>query len=199
MVEEALVAGNSTTIARRRVRNRVRLPAVALAVASVGLFAGPAFAGTPAKAKTAKTKTVTFVGHYSGNATLLINNGSVSIPSVTGKGSGTLVGASAVSGSGSSSSSAQCDPFAGKGSIAGAGTRITFIVSKSTSKGCSSGESGPVTVSFNGTAKATSGTGKAKGAIGTLRFTGTLKLAGTTGSQNGTYSVTLTGKLKVKA
>ena len=51
-------------------------------------------------------KTVPFSGRYQGGASLLINNGVVTIPSVSGKGTGTLVGASTVTGKGSSSSTA---------------------------------------------------------------------------------------------
>lgn len=194
MFEEARIARGAPTDAPVSTRSRTRLPAALLALAGAGLLVAPVTAGAAAK-----TKTVSFTGHYSGVASLLINNGAISIPSVNGKGTGTLLGTSAVLGSGTSSASAQCDPFGGTGSITGGGSKITFTVTKSTSKGCSSGQSGPVTVTFTGTAKATGGTGKAKGATGTLQFKGSLKLADTTGSQNGNYVVTLTGKLTVKA
>ena len=72
-------------------------------------------------------------------------------------------------------------------------------MTESKSSGCSSGESGPVTVTFNGLAVATGGSGTAKGATGSLKFNGTLKLAGTSGSQNGPYTVALTGKLIFKS
>jgi len=128
---------------------------------------------------------------------LLINNGAVTISSIHGKGTGTLVGASKVSGNGTASATAQCDPFGGTGTITGAGAKINLKVTKSTSTGCSNGESGPVTVTFNGVAKATGGTGKTTGAKGNLKFKGTLKLGGTSGSQQGTFTVSLTGKLSV--
>lgn len=139
-----------------------------------------------------------FSGHYKGNASLLINNGAVTIPSVSGKGTGTLVGASTVTGKGSSSSSAQCDPFTGTGSIVGAAAKIALNVIESKSSGCSSGESGPVTVTFTGLAVVTGGSGKASGARGSLKFDGTLKLGGTSGSQDGSYTVALNGKLTFK-
>jgi len=140
---------------------------------------------------------VDFTGHYAGTASLLINNGVVTISSVHGKGTGTVVGNSSVTGMGSASASAQCDPFTGTGSIAGATAKILLTVVKTQSSGCSSGESGPVTVTFSGVAKATGGTGKTKGASGTLKFSGTLKLANTSGSENGPFTVVLTGKLSV--
>ncbi len=166
-----------------------------VALSGTAILAGPALAAgrTPAA-----TKTVSFTGHYAGTASLLIDNGNVTISSVNGTGHGTLVGSSTVSGTGTASAAAQCDPFGGTGSISGAGTTIHFKVSSSTAQGCSSGETAPVTVTFHGTAKAVGGTGKAAGARGSLKFTGTLHLGGTSGSQTGAYTVKLTGTLSVK-
>ena len=111
-----------------------------------------------------------------------------------------LFGASKVSGSGSAAASQQCDPFGGKGSIAGGANKIMFTVIRSSSQqGCANGDSGPVTVTFHGVAKAIGGLGAAKGASGSLKFKGTLKLGGTSGSQNGSFTVTLSGTLSVKA
>ena len=119
-----------------------------------------------------KFKVVSFSGHYSGDTSLLINNGVATISAVHGKGSGTLVGASTVTGTGKASASDQCDPFEGTGAITGKQATIYITVLKSTSQGCADGQSGPVTVTINGTAKATGGTGKAAGASGILKFTG---------------------------
>jgi len=170
----------------------LRVLSVLLAALAIGICAGPAYA---AKAP----KTVSFSGHYSGTASLLIDNGSVSITSISGKGASTssIMGASTISGHGSASASAQCDPFQGTGTMLGAKSRITFAVSSSTATGCSSGESGPITVTFHGTAKATGGTGSAKGAAGSLHFSGSLKLGNTSGSQSGAFTVTLSGKLSI--
>jgi hypothetical protein len=169
------------------------------------LAGGGTVAASPAGAIAAQAgsrlaagKAVSFSGRYQGDTALLINNGAVTISSVTGKGKGTLVGASTINGKGSSSSSAQCDPFTGTGSITGAAAKLNLKVVESKSSGCSSGESGPVTVTFTGLAIVTGGAGKAKGAGGSLKFNGTLKLGGTSGSQNGSYTVALSGKLTVK-
>ena len=171
-------------------RAKRALPVCALSVAALSLgLASPAMA-SPA---------VHFSGKYSGNASLLIDNGAVAIKSVTGKGTGTLVGASTIVGHGTASASAQCDPFTGTGSITGPGAKISLSVAKSSSSGCSSGESGPVTVTFTGVAVATGGSGKASGAKGSLKFRGTLKLGGTSGSQDGHYTVSLIGDLTVKS
>jgi hypothetical protein len=171
----------------------------ASALMLVATATAPSASATPAQAnRQAAGKAVSFSGRYQGNASLLIDNGVVTISSVTGKGTGTLVGASTISGKGSSSSSAQCDPFTGTGTIAGAAAKLSLKVVESKSSGCSSGESGPVTVTFTGLAQVTGGTAKAQGASGSLKFNGTLKLGGTSGSQNGAYTVVLSGKLALK-
>ena len=166
---------------------------VLVALLSTGLLAGPVFSA-PA------TKTVTFSSNYSGKASLLINNGQATISSVTGSGKNSLFGASKVNGSGSAAASQQCDPFGGKGSIASGANKIMFTVTRSSSQqGCANGDSGPVTVTFHGVAVATGGAGAANGAMGSLKFKGTLKLGGTSGSQDGSFTVTLSGTLSVKA
>jgi hypothetical protein len=176
--------------------------AIALAVPAGGAPLGSRSPGLKLAAverTTAKAaRHVAFIGHYHGTASLLINNGSVSIPSVNGTGTGTLVGKSSVAGTGSSSASAQCDPFAGKGTITGASGQLRLSVVQSKSSGCSNGESGPVTVTFHGVAVITSATGVLKGATGSLKLNGTLNLKGTSGTQNGPYVVTLTGELSLK-
>jgi len=194
IVPMALVARFSRTGPRKHLlaMRTSRALAVVIAVLGSSLLTSPAVA-----AASVKTKTVAFSGHYSGIASLLINNGSVTISSIRGKGKGTIVGASSVPGRGSASAAAQCDPFGGGGSITGAGAKITLTVAKSTASGCSNGESGPITVTFKGVAKATGGSGKTKGAAGSIKFSGSLKLANTSGSQNGPFTVALTGKLTV--
>jgi hypothetical protein len=142
-------------------------------------------------------KAVAFRGTYKGNADLLIDNGSVSIRSIAGTGSNSLLGVGRVAGKGSASASAQCDPFTGTGNITGAHGTLHLVVTQSKSTGCSSGESGPITVKFHGTAVVKGGTGKAKGAKGTLAFSGKLGLGGTSGAQAGPYTVTITGHLSL--
>ncbi len=169
--------------------------AAALALSSLGLLGTPALAG----AATSHARRVGFVGHYTGTVALLIDNGTAKISSVKGQGTGTaaLVGASTISGAGSAGASALCNPFGGRGTVVGKRGAIRFLVSSSNATGCSSGESGPVTVKFHGSAKAIGGTGVDKGAAGSLAFSGTLKLANTSGSQSGTFTVVLHGTLTV--
>jgi hypothetical protein len=185
----------SYMVKKRVIANRFRALGVLAALVTVGLFASPALAGA-----TSSAKTVSFSATYSGKASLLIVNSKVKISSITGSGKNSLFGTSKVSGSGAAAASAQCDPFGGKGNIAGGSSKITFTVTESSAQqGCSNGESGPITVTFHGTAKATGGGGKANGASGTLKFSGTLHLGGTSGSQSGTFKVSLSGKLTVKS
>jgi hypothetical protein len=173
----------------------IQLFAVALAVAIAGVVASPASSNAAVK-----TKTVAFKGSYSGTASLLFQGTDIKIISVSGSGSAPIVGASSLSGTGEATGGADsnlCVPFKGTGSIKSSAATIKFSVSGKTSQGCSSGQSGPVTVTVTGTAKVTKGTGKAKGATGSLKYKGTLKLNDTSGSQTGTFSGTVSGKLTV--
>lgn len=164
-----------------------------LALAMTAVLATPS-SGSAATS----SKVVSFKGSYSGTATVLIDNSSVTIQSVKGKGSASVVGAGSLSGTGDGTgSSGQCVSFTGPGTIKGANGTIKFTVNPAKSQGCSSGQSGPVTVTVNGIAKVTGGTGKAKGAKGNLSFKGTLKLNDTTGSQSGAFSGSVSGKLTV--
>ncbi len=191
MVRETRIV-KSAAFRRERGTNTVWILLVLLGALTIGVFAGPASATT--------TKSVPFSGHYSGRASLIIDNGLVTITSISGQGTSTpsIMGASKVTGHGTASASAQCDPFQGTGTIVGAKSKITFSVSSSTATGCSSGESGPITVAFHGSAKAITGTGKADGAKGSLHFSGSLKLGNTSGSQSGSFTVTLSGTLTIK-
>jgi hypothetical protein len=166
-----------------------------LALLLAAALAAPLVAPGSAGAATAG-KVVSFKGTYSGTATVLIDNSTLKIVSVKGKGSASLIGAGSVSGSGDGTgSSGSCVPFTGPGTIKGSHGSIKFTVNPAKSQGCSSAQSGPVTVTVNGVAKVTSGSGTAKGAKGNLTFKGTLKLNDTTGTQSGAFSGTVSGKL----
>jgi hypothetical protein len=170
-----------------------KILAVMFAVAMTALIALPASASAAAK-----TKVVTFKAKYSGTSSLLIENSSVKILSVDGTGSASVVGAGSISGTGNGTgANGLCVPFKGKGKITGSTGTISFSVNVTKSQGCSSGQSGPVTVAVTGTIKVTGGSGKAKGASGTLTFKGKLKLNDTSGSQSGTFSGSLSGNLTV--
>ena len=191
--------------------SKFRALAVLAALATVGLFASPAFPAAAVSAKTparpalsgaAMTSAVAFSGQYSGKASLLIRQQHSDDLIDLRLGEESLFGASKASGNGSApkGSSSLCDPFGGKGSITGGANKITFVVIKSGSQqGCSSGESGAVTITFHGVAKASGGSGKGNGATGSLKFKGTLHLGGTSGTQSGNFTVSLSGKLTVKS
>jgi hypothetical protein len=195
-------------VKKRFLANRFRVLGVLVPLAAVALSATPAFAAaskTSARNPTmavATAKTVKFSAKFTGKASLLIDNSAVTISSISGTGQNSLFGKSAVSGNGKApkSGSSLCDPFGGKGTIASGANKITFVVTQSSSQqGCSSGESGKVTITFHGVTKATGGTGKASGAVGSLKFSGTLHLGGTSGSQSGSFTVSLSGNLAVKS
>jgi len=185
-------------------KRNLSVAVIALASVTGGLVASPTIVGAQAGrapyAATAahSTKQVAFSGHYTGTVALLIDNGSLTISAVKGKGTATLVGLSSVQGNGLGSASAQCDPFSGVGGLVGKTGEIKVSVASATSQGCSSGESGPVTITFHGVAKVTGGTGKALGVTGSFKFSGSVNLKGTSGRQTGTFSATLTGKLSEK-
>lgn len=167
-------------------------------LASVAVVGLAATLVTPVSASPA-AKSVSFKASFSGTASVLIDNSNVTIQSVTGTGKASLLGTSTVTGKGNGTgANGQCVPFTGKGLMKSSAGSIKFTVVSAKSQGCSSGQSGPVTVTVNGQAKVSGGTGKTSGAKGTLKFKGTLNLKDTTGSQSGEFSGTLSGKLTVK-
>jgi hypothetical protein len=170
-----------------------RILALLLAAAITAPLAVPE-SGSAASSR----KVVSFKAHYSGTASVLIDNSAVQVQSIKGTGSASLVGAGSVSGTADGTgANGSCVPFTGPGKLKGTKGTLKFTVNAAKSQGCSSGQSGPVTVTINGIAKVTSGTGAAKGAKGNLKFKGTLKLNDTTGSQSGAFSGTVSGKLTV--
>jgi hypothetical protein len=179
-----------------------RIAAVLLAVSMVGVLAGsaPTFAAARGHVATAsaarQAKSISFAGSYSGTASLLFSGSKIKIVSVSGKGTSSVIGASTVSATGSGTEgSSECVPFKGTGSIKGKKGTLALSTSLSMSKGCANAESGPVTVTITGKATVTKGTGGLKGAKGTLKISGKLKLKNTTGSQSGSFTGAVTGKL----
>jgi hypothetical protein len=154
-----------------------------------------------------KTKKVKFSGKYSGKLGLLMvgtagsTATSVKVTSITGTGTGTLLGHSTVSGTGSAPAGSQTDPITGKGVLSGGGSKIMLSAITSKSYGTAAGTATPTSVSVSGTAKVTGGTGKFKGATGNLTFKGSFNVqsnnAGT--SESDAFTATLTGTLTVKS
>jgi hypothetical protein len=129
-----------------------------------------------------------FTASYSGTVTEKVNGQTVTaVP--RGKGSGTPIGKGTLTGTvTATTANPPCSPLNGPGVLAGtAGKLKVTLVS---SRGCAASEDDRDNISFSGSAKVTSGTGKFRAAKGTLRFTGHYDRAG------GTFTVKLRGTLK---
>jgi len=153
---------------------------ITTALALVALLAAVSTAGavTPKK--------IAFTASYSGTAAAQVNDNVADI-TANGSGTGTLLGASKITGAGKGDASVQpCVPFTGPGTMTGPGGKLGFsVISGST--GCGD-EQGQV-FSISGKANVTSATGKLKKAKGTLKFTGIYD------RNAGTFSVKFKGTL----
>jgi hypothetical protein len=147
-----------------------------------------------------KTKKVALKGSYSGNIAMLWSSSAVSVSSLSGKGTTTLLGSSTLSGTGSSNPSSSCDPFSGTGTLRGAGSVIHFkVISSSRQQACAAGQTAPTNVTVKGVATVLSGTGKYAGAKGNLAIAGTFSIQSTTAgsSESDSFHATLKGTLTV--
>jgi hypothetical protein len=74
------------------------------------------------------------------------------------------------------------------------------IVSSTKTQACAVNSAAPTPVTVNGVAKIVSGTGKFKGATGTLSFKGSFSIQATTAgsSENDAFSATLSGVVTIK-
>jgi hypothetical protein len=149
--------------------------------------------------KVTKITHVAFKGTYSGTMALLWSSTGVQATSVAGHGTGTD-GANTVKGLGGGSAGNTCDPFSGSGSIVGASGLKLSIVSSTKTQACAVNSAAPTPVTVNGVAKIVSGTGKFKGATGTLSFKGSFSIQATTAgsSENDAFSATLSGVVTIK-
>jgi hypothetical protein len=148
---------------------------------------------------TTKIVHVAFKGSYSGTIGLLWSSSGVKATSVTGTGTGTY-GANAMSGSGGGSAASTCDPFSGAGALSGASGLKLQVVSSTKSQACAVNSAAPTPVTVKGVATILSGTGKFKGATGTLSFSGTFSIQSTTAGSNesDSFTATLTGTVSMK-
>ena len=181
---------------------RVSAVAVVALAASVGVCAPSGAATTRTVAPAAvqhAVKAVAFKGHYTGTLTVLIVNNtssaSATVSSVKGVGTGTNLGkVSTLVGKGTvpTTSTNSGFKFNGSGTLAGGGSTLVLKVASSSA----SAPDGPGTVTLSGTATVTSGTGKWKGAKGTLKFSGSFKITGVaSGSQTPKFTSALSGTL----
>jgi hypothetical protein len=154
---------------------------------------------TTATKRVTKITHVTFKGTYSGTMALLWSSTGVTASSVTGHGTGTD-GAKTMKGSGGGSAASSCDPFSGAGSLTGTSGLKLSIVSSSKTQACAVNSAAPSPVTVKGVAKILSGTGKLKGASGTLSFKGSFTIQSTSAgsSENDSFSATITGIITVK-
>lgn len=146
-------------------------------------------------------KKLAFKGSFHGTIGLLWSSTGVSATAVSGHGSATLLGSSTMTGKGAGSAASSCDPFSGTGSLSGAGSKLLLkVVNSSKTQACAAGDAAPTVVTVNGVAIVTGGTGKYKGATGTLSFKGSFAIQSTTAgsSESDAFTATLTGTLKVK-
>ena len=153
-----------------------------------------------------KVKKVAFKATIKGSMSLLWGDSSVTASSVTGKGAATLLGSATLTGSGMAPFSGQstCEPISGKGVLSGAGSKLMLNVSASTSQAgqaCGADQAAPTAVTVSkGVAKITGGTGKWKGASGTLTYKAMFLIKSTTSgsTESDSFTATLTGTLTVK-
>lgn len=157
---------------------------VALTAALAALAAGSAVAAS----STQLGKAVAFSGSYSGTAATKVVSSVVTVRA-SGTGTGTVLGASKVSGDGTgNSSNPPCVPFTGPGAFTGSGGTLKFTVI-SGSSAC--GDSQNINYTVNGTAKFAGGTGKFANAKGTLMFTGKFSRS------SGAFTAKFTGSLSL--
>jgi len=130
-----------------------------------------------------------FTASYSGTITEKVNGQAVTA-TPRGKGSGTLIGKSTLTGTVSATTAnPPCSPLNGPGTLVGKAGKVRLKLLP-TSRGCAAGEDDRDNISFSGTAKVTGGTAKFAAAKGTLRFSGHYDRS------KGTFNVKLKGTLK---
>jgi hypothetical protein len=145
---------------------------------------------------TTPAATVAFSGTYKGTLAIVWGDTYLQVTSVTGKGTGNVLGLTDMSGTAAAAPAGLCDSFDAKGSIGGGGN--TLSVSFDTSaKGCAEDESAPTTIKITGNAQITGGTGKYAGATGTLNVSGVFSVKG--GAKESTaFTMDVSGNIKTK-
>jgi hypothetical protein len=140
-------------------------------------------------AGTALAKTSVFSASYTGMVTEKVNGQMVTaVP--RGKGAGTLIGKSTLTGTvAATTADPPCSPLKGPGLLAGKAGKLKVTLLP-TARACAAGEEDRNNISFAGSAKVIGGTGKFRAAKGTLRFSGRYDRS------NGAFTVKLRGTLK---
>jgi hypothetical protein len=151
---------------------------------------------TTKPAAPAAAATVAFSGTYKGNLAIVWGDTYLQVTSVTGKGTGNVLGLTDLSGTAAAAPAGLCDSFDAKGSIGGSGN--TLNVSFDTSaKGCAEDETAPTTIKITGNAQITGGTGKYAGATGTLKVSGVFSVKGGA-KETAAFTMDVSGNIKTK-
>ncbi len=146
--------------------------------------------------KPAAAATVAFSGTYKGNLAIIWGDSFLQITSVTGKGTGNVLGLTEMSGSAAAAPVGICDSFDAKGSIGGGGNTINVAFDTS-AKGCAEDESAPTTIKVTGNAQITGGTGKYAGATGTLKVSGVFSVKGGA-KETAAFTMDVSGNINTK-
>ena len=151
------------------------------------------------KATIPATSAIAFQGNYTGKVSLLWGDGYVQVTSVKATGTGEVGDFAELSGTGSAAPAAQCDSFAGSGTL-GTGANTIKVAFDTSAKGCAADDSAPTKITFSGNAVIKSGTGKYATAKGTFKVTGSFSIqtsaAGT--SETDAFSMSATGSITLK-
>ena len=151
---------------------------------------------TTKPAAPAAAATVAFSGTYKGNLAIVWGDTYLQVTSVTGKGTGNVLGLTDLSGTAAAAPAGLCDSFDAKGSIGGGGNTITVAFDTS-AKGCAEDESAPTTIKITGNAQITGGTGKYAGATGTLKVSGVFSVKGGA-KETAAFTMDVSGNIKTK-
>ena len=141
---------------------------------------------------------IAFQGNYTGKVTLLWGDGYVQVTSVKATGTGSVGDLAELTGTGSAAPAAQCDSFAGTGTL-GTGSNTMKVAFDTSAKGCAEDESAPTKITFTGNAVIKSGTGKYAKATGIFKVSGSFSIQTTvTGkSETDAFSMTASGAIKL--
>jgi hypothetical protein len=151
---------------------------------------------TTKPAAPAAAASVAFSGTYKGNLAIVWGDTYLQVTSVTGKGTGNVLGLTDLSGTAAAAPAGLCDSFDAKGSIGGGGNTITVAFDTS-AKGCAEDESAPTTIKITGNAQITGGTGKYAGATGTLKVSGVFSVKGGA-KETAAFTMDVSGNIKTK-
>ena len=156
-------------------------------------------AAKPAASAPASSSAVAFQGNYSGKVSLLWGDGYVQVTSVKATGTGNVGDLAELNGTGSAAPAAQCDSFAGSGTL-GTGANTLKVAFDTSAKGCAEDDSAPTKITFSGNAVIKSGTGKYANATGTFKVSGSFSIQTSAAGKSETdaFSMTASGSINLK-